>query len=333
VILHPSIIALFVSSILISVLLLYSSYYGVVIVRKWDIRSGSEQQLELERRTYLIATILTNVFAFQLISLFLYVYTADSLHDLFTGAMCPAGTFNVNGYGYPTLLLKIFNFLAAGMWLILNYADTRAYDYPLTKSKYRLLIVLTPFIVAETFLQGKFFLGLKADIITSCCGSLFSAGSGGVASELASVPSIPGKIAFYTIITLTFASGAYFYMRGRLGCLFAGLCGLSFITSIISVISFFSLYYYELPSHHCPFDILQSGYRYVGYPLYIALFTGTVAGMGVGILMPFRNISSLREQVPSIQRRFVVIALAGFLVFVIMVTQRMIFSDFKLEGY
>jgi hypothetical protein len=332
-ILHPSIIALFVSSLLMSMLLLYSSYYGVLILRKWDIRRGSEQQLALERRTYLIATILTYVFGFQLISLFLYVYTADSLHSLFTGAMCPAGTFHVNGYGYPTLVLKIFNFLMAGMWLILNYTDTRAYDYPLIKSKYRLLIALTPFIVMETFLQSKFFLGLRADIITSCCGSLFSTSAGGVASELASVPSIPGKIVFYTIIALTCASGAYFYLRGRWGYLFAGLCGLSFVMSIISVISFFSLYYYELPSHHCPFDILQSGYKYVGYPLYLALFAGTVAGMGVGILMPFRNVPSLKGQVPFIQRRLVVVALVAVLIFTFMVTQRMIFSDFTLEGY
>jgi hypothetical protein len=247
--------------------------------------------------------------------------------------MCPAGTFNVNGYGYPTLLLKIFNFLMAGLWLILNHADSKAYDYPLIKSKYRLLIALTPFIVAEAFLQTKFFLGLKADVITSCCGSLFSAGSGGLASELASVPSIPGKIAFYAVITMTFVCGAYFYRTGRRGYLFATFCGLSFVMSVISVISFFSLYYYQLPSHHCPFDILQSGYEYIGYPLYIALFTGTVAGLGAGILMSFRNISSLREQLPLIERRLVVVALAGFLAFTFMVTYKMIFSSFKLEGY
>src|SRR5208283_2805438 len=168
-ILHPSIIALFLSSVLISMLLLYSSYYGLLILRKWNIKSGSELQLDLERRTYLISAILTCVFGFQLISLFLYVYTADILHPLFAGAMCASGTLTVNTYGYPTLILKVFNFLTAGLWLVLNYTDNRAYDYPLVKSKNKLLIVITPLVLAESYLQTKYFLGLKPDVITSCC--------------------------------------------------------------------------------------------------------------------------------------------------------------------
>ena len=102
--LHPGIIALLIASGLISFLALYAAWYGVVILRHWDIGSGSSRQLDLERRTYLISTILSNVFIFQLLSLFLFIYTADSLCTLFTGAMCAAGTLNVNGYGYPVLL-------------------------------------------------------------------------------------------------------------------------------------------------------------------------------------------------------------------------------------
>ena len=90
---------------------------------------GSEQLAALERRTYLISTILTYAFGFQLLALFLYMFTADNLHTFFVGAMCAAGTLNVNGYGYPTLLLKIFNFLAAGTWL--NSPELRATTVPM----------------------------------------------------------------------------------------------------------------------------------------------------------------------------------------------------------
>ena len=332
-ILHPSIIALFLSSVLISMLLLYSSYYGVLILRKWDIKSGSELQLDLERRTYLISTILTYVFGFQLISLFLYVYTADILHPLFVGAMCASGTLTVNSYGYPTLMLKVFNFITSGLWLVLNYTDNRAYDYPLIKSKYKFLIIITPLVVAETFLQTKYFLGLTPDIITSCCSTLFTSESTSVASDLASVPSIPGKIAFYAIMVLTFASGVFFYLKSRGGYVFSSLCGISFVMAIISIISFFSLYYYELPSHHCPFDILHKEYYYVGYPLYLCIFGGTVAGMGTGVLMPFRKVASLMEIIPVIQKRLIIFALVCFLIFTVMVTYKVISTPFKLEGY
>ena len=70
---HPSIIALCVASLLIGLMVSYSAYYGIKILRWWDIKSGSELQLVLERRTYLISTILTYTFGFYLISLFLYV--------------------------------------------------------------------------------------------------------------------------------------------------------------------------------------------------------------------------------------------------------------------
>ncbi len=332
-ILHPSIMALFLSSVLISTLLLYSSYYGILILRKWDMKSGSELQLDLERRTYLISTILTYVFGFQLVSLFLYVYTADILHPLFVGAMCASGTLTVNAYGYPTLILKVFNFITAGLWLVLNYTDNRAYDYPLIKSKYKFLLIITPLVVVETFLQTKYFLGLKPDIITSCCSTLFTSESTSVASDLASVPSIPGKIAFYTIMVLTLASGVYFYLKGRGGYVFSSLCGMSFVMAIISIISFFSLYYYELPSHHCPFDILHKEYYYVGYPLYLCIFGGTVAGMGTGVLMLFRKVASLMEIIPVIQKRLIIFALVCFLIFTVIVTYKVISTPFKLEGY
>ena len=139
-ILHPAVLALLTMSLLVSIMVLMAGYSGVLILRSWDIRSGSELQLGLERRTYLISSILGYIFVFQILSLFLYIHTADNLHVLFVGAMCAAGTLNVNTYGYPVFILKILNFLLAGTWLILNYSDARGYDYPLIKPKYTLLL-------------------------------------------------------------------------------------------------------------------------------------------------------------------------------------------------
>ena len=147
---HPGIFALVLVSFLTSGMILYSAFFGIRIIRQWDIGSGSEGQLALERRTYLISTILTYIFVFQIGSLFLYIYTADSLHNLFVGAMCAAGSLNVDPYGYPAFILKILNFILAGLWLILNYTDNRAYDYPMIRKKYALLLLLAPLIVTES---------------------------------------------------------------------------------------------------------------------------------------------------------------------------------------
>ncbi|MBP1739849.1 MAG: hypothetical protein H6Q48_2142, partial [Deltaproteobacteria bacterium] len=55
---HPTVMALFAGSILVSFMILYSASYAFQILRKWDIQSGSELQLNLERKTYLISTLL-----------------------------------------------------------------------------------------------------------------------------------------------------------------------------------------------------------------------------------------------------------------------------------
>ena len=203
-ILNPSILALSVSSILISLMTIYAACYGVLILRRWDISSGSELQLSLERRTYLISTIVSYFLAFQLVSLFLYIQTADSICHLFVGAMCAVGALTVNSFGYPTLVLKVATFIMAGLWLILNHTDNQGYDYPLIRAKYLLLLIMAPFILSETVVQGIYFLGLKPDIITSCCGSLFSQSSRGIASEILAMPSIPAKILFYVSMLATF---------------------------------------------------------------------------------------------------------------------------------
>ena len=117
----PAILALFTGSLLISGMLLFSAYYAVQILQKWDMRSGSDTQLNLERRTYLISSLMAYALAFQLASFFLFIYTADNLHTFFTGAMCAAGSLNANRWGYPTIILKIINFLLAGVWLIVNF--------------------------------------------------------------------------------------------------------------------------------------------------------------------------------------------------------------------
>jgi hypothetical protein len=331
VILHPAVIANVVASLIISGVLIYAGYYGVQILRKWDLQSGHEGQLILERRTYLISTILTFVFGLELMSLFLYVFTANNLCPLFVGAMCAAGTLNVNPYGYPTLVLKIVSFLLAGLWLVLNHADNQAYDYPLIRKKYFLLASIVPFSVGETSLQGAFFLNLKANVITSCCGSLFSSEQvKGVGSELAALPIVPMMWLFYLGMGVTMLIGVYFYLRGRGGYLYSVLTLAMFGVSLASIISFISVYIYELPTHHCPFCIVMEEYGYIGYLLYLPLFAAAVTGTGIGVLLPFRGVESLREVLPLLIKKLTLLSLTLYLAFTVIVIYKIATSNLVL---
>jgi hypothetical protein len=332
VILHPGVIALVGGSLLVCGLLLYAAWQGLGILRRWDLASGSALQLSLERRTYLVSTIVGYVLAFEAVSLFLYVYTADALAPMFTGAMCAAGTLAAGGHGYTVLVLRLGNFVLAGLWLVLNHADQLGHDYPLVRTKYALLLALTPLVLLEALLQARTFLALEPEVITSCCGSLFSRGGGTVAADLAGLPGAPMAVALYATVGVAAAAGAAFgrYWRGLPGAVLAVVlaiaAGLALVVGLAALVSWVSPYVYELPTHHCPFCLLQAEYGWVGYPLYGTLLGAAVCGMGAGLLVPARRLPSLAQAVPAFQRRLAAAAAALFALFAALATWKVLAS-------
>ena len=69
-ILNPAVITLILVSLLTAAFAVYASTVGYRILRDWDIASGSEGQLALERETYLVSSVLTHLFAVGLFSMF-----------------------------------------------------------------------------------------------------------------------------------------------------------------------------------------------------------------------------------------------------------------------
>jgi hypothetical protein len=116
-------------------------------------------------------------------------------------------------------------------------------------------------------------------------------------------------------MAVTLGLGMYFYLKEKGGYLFALFSGVSFVIALLSILSFISLYVYELPTHHCPFCLLQMEYGYIGYLLYAALFSGVVTGLGVGVLMPFRSTASLKAVVPVFQKNLTALSLLSYAVF------------------
>ncbi|MGB5985183.1 MAG: hypothetical protein WBG37_07745 [Desulfobacterales bacterium] len=331
--LNPAIIALLLISWLSSGFAIYAALVGDKIIQSWDLTSGSARQLALERKTYLIAHIFSYLMAVELFSLFLFIYTADNLHPLFVGAMCAAGSLNVNTYGYPALLTKLLSALLCGIWLILNYLDNQAQDYPLIRPKYKFLMVIAGVLLIETYLQTNYFLRLRADVITSCCGTLFSADTPSLAGMLAGLRPFPTQIAFFLAMIVTLRTGIHFLVTGRAAALFGKLSGGMLVLAIVAIISFISLYYYQLPTHHCPFCLLQKGYHFIGYPLYATLLTAGISGISVGVIQRFNGVKSLDGIRTRLQRRLCWIALGGYLLFTAIATYPVLFSNFILTGY
>ncbi|MBF0458897.1 MAG: hypothetical protein HQK99_13500 [Nitrospirae bacterium] len=330
---HPGVLALVTGSVIVLVMTLFSVILALRIIIGWDITKSTARQLILERQTYLVAVIMKYVMGFQILSLFLFIYTADDIHQLFVGAMCATGSLNANPIGWPVLFTKIVIFFLCCLWLAINHIDELAEDYPLVRFKYKYLAAITPVIALETYWQLDYFLGLRANVITSCCSSLFSDEGVTVASSLASVPVDTAMYIFYITAAIEIALLSALLLKKTASPRLRYISGVSsfifFIVSIMSIIAFVSIYYYETPVHHCPFDILQRQYMFIGYPLYGSLFGGVVFGLAAAVTEPFRKIASIRPAIDHIQRRWTKISIVLIIVFIIIATWPVIFSNFK----
>ena len=316
---QPAIIALLLAAGINLAMLLTAAPFAVQVIRHWDIQSGSERQLRLERLTYLFSTLVGFVCLMQILAALLFVFNADKMSMMFVGAMCAVGALNVNEYGFPALYMQLSLFFLAVLWLAINHVDSRARDYPLVKLKYSLLLVYTPLLALSLALQLQYFLGLKADVITSCCGSLFATDAPTLASEVSALAPQPALLGFYGTLIATIGLATWHWQRrDTLSGYAAGLASLlAFIASIAGILAFVSLYIYEHPHHHCPFCILKPEYDYQGYWLYIPLFTAAAAGMSVGVLQLFAGRPSLRLIIHSVTHNLAAVAAIGFALFML----------------
>lgn len=318
-ILHPGILALLLGSSVTLLLTLLACRLAVRILRRWDPASSDEGQLQLERQGELFSALIRCALSFEALALLLFLFTVDDLHPLFTGAMCATGVLNLDPAGWWTLGGRIAVCFGASLWLALDRLDRGSETSPLVRPRAWLLLVLAPLMGAVYSLQLHFFLGMHPEVITSCCGALFDRGPG-LAAELAALPVRPTMLLFYALI----AAGALLLaacLRWRSGWL-RGLLALNALllgpVALAAIVSFVSLYIYQLPTHHCPFDLLQGHYRFVGYPLYLGLYGAVLYGVLPGLCLPLRRRPALAAPLARAERRWLLLAGASLLLFTLL---------------
>ena len=334
-ILHPGILALIVGSSIVFVMMLYAAWIGVRVLRTWDFESCSAGQLSLERETYLGSTLARTALAFQIVSALLFLFTVDDIHDLFVGAMCATGSLNANPVGWTVLAVKMLVLIVSPIWIVFDHLDRRAGDFPIVRKKFLALLLLVPLSGADLVLQIRYFTGLDPEIITSCCGALFSESGSTLASEMASLPVRPMLVGFYLVAALFLATGvACLVSLSRfLRFFLAGLSLLILAVSLAAIVSFLSLYVYELPTHHCPFDMLQGQYSFIGYPIYFFLFSSVFFGLLPGLSQPLRKLPSLADLVADTEVKWLTAGIVSMLAFVCVASWKVIFGALTMVGY
>jgi hypothetical protein len=152
---------------------------------------------------------------------------------------------------------------------------------------------------------------------------------------MAALPAAPTMLAFYATATLLLLLLSLCLWRKaalwRILLLAVTLCFL--LVALVSVVTFISVYIYQLPSHHCPFDMLQHHYHYIGYPLYISLFGACLLAMLPGLAIPLRRDPMLEWLIEAQEKSWLRLALILLMIFMLLVSWPILFGPFVLLGY
>lgn len=282
--LTPEVLTLLILNILFALFSVLAFALSIRIYLKWDMNSTSQTQYSLEKQSYLSATIIKYIFAIKVPLFIFFIFTLDKISNVLTGAMCGAGVVDATKYGTYLIILKIINLYLFAYWLKLNSEDMKDENQPYTRLKFGLFIVLFFFFMSEITLEGVMFNAIEIDKMVSCCGSIYSSSADSAIANIFSIDTTALLSLFYANF---FLIALFYVLKSRY--LFALSNMLFIVVALIALISFFGGYIYELPSHHCPFCLLQRDYHYIGYIIYLALFVGTFYGIVVAFIKESQN--------------------------------------------
>ena len=259
------------------------AFFGSIkILRHWDFSSTSPAQYKLEKESYLIVLIITISLLFDILLLPYFAYTIESLSAIVPGAMCGAGVIGANAFGNPLLLLKILTLFFVGIWLIINHEDLKAKNYPYTRKKFWFFMLIFLLTVSSYALEIAYFTHISLQKPVACCSVIF--GFSGANSLPFGLDAIMIVAIFYLLALLNIL---FIWQKQALALALSSV-GFLFV-AYYGVTHFFGTYIYQLPTHICPFCMLQGDYYYVGYLIWGLLFLSVFFGISNALLKHIIN--------------------------------------------
>ncbi len=290
ILLNTQVLIFLLSEVILFVLASVAFLVAAQIMLRWDFGSFSRQQFALERRAYLVMTIIVFVIVLKIVLLPYFVFTIDNLAVLVPGAMCAAGVISANDYGLELLFLKLLIAFFLLLWLALNRYDLAAKDYPIFRPKTGLYLAIFVLLALELWWDIMYVTHIDIHQPVSCCSALFG--------QLEGANPLPFGLdrkmllgLFYLLYLLSVIA-----TLARQPWIVLPVLGLFVAVGYYAVVYFFGTYVYALPTHKCPFCMFQPEYYYVGYAIWGSLFGGVYLGAVAAILRIWPGQASARME-------------------------------------
>ena len=256
------------------ILLLQCSVLYIVlqIISKWNLNSYTSFSFKLENRSYFAMLIIYFTTIVKILLYPYFIYTLDTISSIIPGAMCGAGVISANLYGEKLLILKTIILFVGGVWIVINNLDIKQKHTYFMINKSKVYIVLFVLLSLEFFYEILFFTHLSTIAPVTCCSAIYNTNA---------TNPLPFSINTFTLLILFYGSFIItFYSNIKQKYIISFFSSIIFIyIAYYAVIYFFGPYIYDLPTHHCPFCMLQKDYYFVGYFIFGSLFLAVFYGV------------------------------------------------------
>lgn len=267
------VVMFFVETVLL--LLMGTSMFAVAkILKYWNFDASTTLQYALEKKNYLVNTIILFTIGVKIILFVFFVKSLDDLAPLVPGAMCATGVIGANKFGNTLLIYKIFTLFLLGVWVVINRLDLKTKKFDYLRKKYYLFIVIFALLGIEFALELLYFTNIPLNTPVFCCSVVFVVENLPFGLETVDLVKIFYLLFVSILVVNYFNKASLSFVLNILFLLLAYYC----------VTYFFGTYVYEEPNHKCPFCMLQKEYHYIGYLIWSTLFLGTYFGISPHII-------------------------------------------------
>lgn len=277
---------------------------GLRLARRWRAGQSSEEQLALEREAELVASVVQVALLLEVLGLGLSVLVTDHLVGGIRGAMCAFGVLASTRVGFYGLLASVLTAGACALWVVLHRFDLRLEAPVLTRRKFRWLIPVGVLALGDFALVIAFAWQLDFKVIASCCSVWVDAAvvNNNPAVTLLA-PRQAATLGLAAALAAAVTSAAAARWPGRAPALAAGgvsaLAAVAVLPAVLGVVAPHAL---GTPSHQCPFCLFHVQGGGLGWPLFGALFLGTVTGAGLGLVEFHSRAAGDEKAVRAMQR-------------------------------
>ena len=280
------ILARVVQAAVATLLCVFGGVLGMRIATQWRPGQSSERQLALERQAELAASVMQVALLLEVLGLGLAVLVTDHLVGGIRGAMCAFGVLASTPSGFYGLLASVLTAVTCALWVVLHRFDLQLEAPVLTRRKFIALLPVGVLALVDLALVVTFAWQLDFKVVASCCSVWVDAAVvNNHVAVLLLTPVAAGMVGAGAALAAALSSGAAWRWPGRTAAWVA--CGISAVAPVAvlpAILGVVAPHVLGTPTHLCPFCLFHLQGGGLGWPLFSAIFLGSVTGMGLGVV-------------------------------------------------